>query len=151
MVKTADWIIDMGPEGGSGGGLVVCEGTPEQVAEHPTSHTGRFLKPLLEVGAKVGARPADAPIPGESSKMTQTSLLVDRGPSREEVEANRAKNKERADAKAKAEKAAARALKKADAASLAMFADAPAAPKMTAAKKTAAKTVPATSGAKKSK
>ncbi len=151
VVKTADWIIDMGPEGGSGGGLVVCEGTPEQVAEHPTSHTGRFLKPLLEVGAKVGARPADAPIPGESSKMTQTSLLVDRGPSREEVEANRAKNKERADAKAKAEKAAARALKKADAASLAMFADAPAAPKMTAAKKTAAKTVPATSGAKKSK
>jgi excinuclease ABC subunit A len=48
VVKTADWVIDMGPEGGSGGGLVVCEGTPEQVAQHPTSHTGRFLKPILE-------------------------------------------------------------------------------------------------------
>ena len=47
VVKTADWVIDLGPEGGSGGGLVVCEGTPEEVAKHPTSHTARFLKPLL--------------------------------------------------------------------------------------------------------
>ena len=47
VVKTADWVIDLGPEGGSGGGLVVCEGTPEQVAAHPTSYTGKFLKPLL--------------------------------------------------------------------------------------------------------
>ena len=58
VVKTADWIIDMGPEGGSGGGLVVCEGTPEQVAAHPTSHTGRFLKPLLEGFAPGEASPA---------------------------------------------------------------------------------------------
>ena len=48
VIKTADWIIDMGPEGGSRGGLVVAEGTPEEVAVHPESHTGRFLKPLLE-------------------------------------------------------------------------------------------------------
>ena len=47
VVKTADWIVDLGPEGGSGGGRVVCEGTPEDVAGHPTSHTGRFLAPLL--------------------------------------------------------------------------------------------------------
>ncbi len=47
VVKTADWVIDLGPEGGSGGGKIVCEGTPEEVAEHPTSHTARFLKPLL--------------------------------------------------------------------------------------------------------
>ena len=47
VIKTADWIIDMGPEGGSGGGKVVVAGTPEQVAEHATSHTARFLKPLL--------------------------------------------------------------------------------------------------------
>jgi excinuclease ABC subunit A len=47
VVKTADWVIDLGPEGGSGGGLIICEGTPEEVAEHPTSYTGKFLKPLL--------------------------------------------------------------------------------------------------------
>ncbi|MGQ0467900.1 MAG: excinuclease ABC subunit UvrA [Sporichthyaceae bacterium] len=47
VVKTADWIVDMGPEGGSGGGQVVVTGTPEDVAAHPGSHTGRFLAPLL--------------------------------------------------------------------------------------------------------
>ncbi|HZP14661.1 MAG TPA: excinuclease ABC subunit UvrA, partial [Nocardioides sp.] len=47
VIKTADWLIDMGPEGGSGGGVVVAEGTPEQVADNAASHTGRFLKPLL--------------------------------------------------------------------------------------------------------
>ena len=48
VIKTADWIIDLGPEGGEGGGEIVCVGTPETVAAHPDSHTGRFLKPLLE-------------------------------------------------------------------------------------------------------
>jgi excinuclease ABC subunit A len=48
VIKTADWIIDLGPEGGSGGGLIVAEGTPEQVAKNKASHTGRYLKPLLE-------------------------------------------------------------------------------------------------------
>ncbi|WP_181311111.1 excinuclease ABC subunit UvrA [Nocardioides campestrisoli] len=48
VIKTADWIIDMGPEGGSRGGTVVAEGTPEEVARHEASHTGTFLKPLLE-------------------------------------------------------------------------------------------------------
>ncbi len=48
VIKTADWIIDLGPEGGEGGGEIVCVGTPEAVAAHPQSHTGRFLKPLLE-------------------------------------------------------------------------------------------------------
>jgi excinuclease ABC subunit A len=47
VVKSADWIIDMGPEGGSGGGLVVTEGTPEQVAADPDSYTGQFLAPVL--------------------------------------------------------------------------------------------------------
>ena len=47
VIKTADWIIDMGPEGGSGGGTVVTCGTPEQVAECAASHTGRYLKPYL--------------------------------------------------------------------------------------------------------
>ncbi len=48
VIKTADWIIDLGPEGGDGGGAVVVEGTPEKVAKTPESHTGRFLAPLLE-------------------------------------------------------------------------------------------------------
>jgi len=52
VIKTADWIIDMGPEGGNKGGTVVCTGTPEQVAEHKTSHTGRYLKPVLEAPQK---------------------------------------------------------------------------------------------------
>jgi excinuclease ABC subunit A len=47
VIKTSDWVIDMGPEGGSGGGTVVAEGTPEQVAGNPASHTGRFLRPLV--------------------------------------------------------------------------------------------------------
>ena len=48
VVKTADWIVDMGPGGGSHGGTVVAQGTPEVVAAHPDSHTGTFLKPMLE-------------------------------------------------------------------------------------------------------
>uniref|UniRef100_UPI0017E47386 excinuclease ABC subunit UvrA n=1 Tax=Ramlibacter sp. TaxID=1917967 RepID=UPI0017E47386 len=47
VIKTADWVIDMGPEGGSGGGTVVAQGTPEDIAAHPGSHTGRYLKRLL--------------------------------------------------------------------------------------------------------
>ncbi len=47
VIKTADWIIDLGPEGGSGGGQVVAVGTPEDLAKQRRSHTGRFLKPLL--------------------------------------------------------------------------------------------------------
>ena len=47
VIKTADWIIDMGPEGGAGGGLVVAQGTPEDVAANLASHTGRYLAPLL--------------------------------------------------------------------------------------------------------
>ena len=47
VVKTADWIIDLGPEGGSGGGTIVGEGTPEQIVDTPNSYTGKFLAPLL--------------------------------------------------------------------------------------------------------
>ena len=47
VIKTADWVIDMGPEGGAGGGTVVATGTPEDIAAHPASYTGRYLKPLL--------------------------------------------------------------------------------------------------------
>ncbi len=51
VVKTADWIIDLGPEGGADGGRIVVEGSPEEVAASPGSHTGRHLAPLLTVSA----------------------------------------------------------------------------------------------------
>ena len=54
VVKTADWVIDIGPEGGDGGGEIVAVGTPEDVAQEPRSHTGRYLAPML-TGRKVAA------------------------------------------------------------------------------------------------
>jgi excinuclease ABC subunit A len=62
VVKNADWIIDLGPEGGGGGGLIVAEGTPEEICEADDSHTGRFLKPLLANGT----RKSHAEISGET-------------------------------------------------------------------------------------
>ena len=59
VIKTSDWLIDMGPEGGSRGGMVIAEGTPEDVADNPASYTGQFLKPLLE------GREAEQPKPAK--------------------------------------------------------------------------------------
>jgi excinuclease ABC subunit A len=56
VIKTADWIIDLGPEGGDKGGEIVAEGTPEEVAKEPRSYTGSYLKPLL-IGARAGPLP----------------------------------------------------------------------------------------------
>jgi excinuclease ABC subunit A len=61
VIKTADWILDLGPEGGDKGGEVVAEGTPEQVAEEPRSYTGHYLKPLLQ-----GIR-LEVPVPAKKS------------------------------------------------------------------------------------
>ena len=55
VIKTADWIIDMGPEGGTGGGTVVAEGTPEDIALEPASHTGKFLADILDVDETVAS------------------------------------------------------------------------------------------------
>jgi excinuclease ABC subunit A len=67
VIKTADWIVDMGPEGGAGGGLVVAEGTPEQVAAVPASHTGKFLRDIL--GDRISdAEPVRAPARGTAGK-----------------------------------------------------------------------------------
>jgi excinuclease ABC subunit A len=52
VIKTADWIIDLGPEGGAGGGSIVVTGTPEDVAAHTGSYTGHFLKPVLDLGTE---------------------------------------------------------------------------------------------------
>ncbi|MGW2251360.1 excinuclease ABC subunit UvrA [Kitasatospora sp. NPDC001660] len=65
VIKTADWIVDMGPEGGSGGGAVVAEGTPEQIAAVPESHTGKFLRDILPGDF------ADAPVAPVKPKTTR--------------------------------------------------------------------------------
>ncbi|MER7843555.1 excinuclease ABC subunit UvrA [Kitasatospora sp. NPDC096077] len=62
VIKTADWVVDMGPEGGSGGGTVVAEGTPEQIAAVPESHTGKFLRDILPVEF------TDAPVKAPAKK-----------------------------------------------------------------------------------
>ena len=54
VIKTADYIIDMGPEGGDGGGTVVAMGTPEEIAKHPTSYTGIYVKRELKKAKKRG-------------------------------------------------------------------------------------------------
>jgi excinuclease ABC subunit A len=58
VIKTADWLIDLGPEGGSGGGQIIATGTPEEVAATKASHTGRFLAPLLPAPKKSAAKKA---------------------------------------------------------------------------------------------
>jgi excinuclease ABC subunit A len=60
VVKTADWVIDLGPEGGAAGGYIVVEGTPEAVALRPESHTGRHLGPLLGAAARPARRASSA-------------------------------------------------------------------------------------------
>jgi excinuclease ABC subunit A len=57
VIKTADWVVDMGPEGGSGGGTVVATGTPEEIAAVPESHTGRFLRGILPARSAPAAAP----------------------------------------------------------------------------------------------
>ena len=58
VLKCADWLIDLGPEGGDAGGRVIATGTPEEVARHPSSHTARFLRPLLRERAAPSRRVA---------------------------------------------------------------------------------------------
>jgi excinuclease ABC subunit A len=52
VIKTADWIVDLGPEGGAGGGQIIATGTPEGVAANPASVTGKYLVPLLKPAKK---------------------------------------------------------------------------------------------------
>ena len=55
VIKTADWMIDLGPEGGDGGGEIIAQGTPEDISQSPRSFTGHYLAPLLGVGKKRAA------------------------------------------------------------------------------------------------
>ena len=77
VVKTADWVIDLGPEGGSGGGEIVCVGTPEDVAACERSHTGRALRAVLASGGRESAVPAGTlalkPARAKGSKSSKTA------------------------------------------------------------------------------
>jgi excinuclease ABC subunit A len=55
VIKTADWVVDLGPEGGDRGGRIIAQGTPEEVARTPESYTGRFLKPILDTPRRKAA------------------------------------------------------------------------------------------------
>ncbi len=88
VIKTADWVLDLGPEGGEGGGHLVVEGTPEQVAADPESYTGQFLAPLLTGGQrrrsaraaerlKKEGRHPQAPPPTDSRLVPLTSCCGD--------------------------------------------------------------------------
>jgi excinuclease ABC subunit A len=58
VIRTADWVIDLGPEGGDGGGMILCEGPPAAVAQHPTSYTAKYLRPMLGMNQN---KPAGTP------------------------------------------------------------------------------------------
>ncbi|MBB5519438.1 excinuclease ABC subunit UvrA [Amphiplicatus metriothermophilus] len=68
VIKQADWIIDLGPEGGDGGGRIVAAGTPEEIAANPKSYTGQFLKPLLGKSRRAAAAAAKAPAKKRATK-----------------------------------------------------------------------------------
>ena len=68
VIKTADWLIDMGPEGGGGGGTVVGMGTPEQIANTPASHTGSFLKGIFEKKGRALAEPRAVEAPKKTTR-----------------------------------------------------------------------------------
>jgi excinuclease ABC subunit A len=72
VIKTADWVIDLGPDGGHRGGEIIAQGTPEEIAAMPQSHTGRFLAPLLDAHAGMPAAVGDKPAPPRARGRTGT-------------------------------------------------------------------------------
>ncbi|MFG3141266.1 excinuclease ABC subunit UvrA [Streptomyces sp. NPDC048211] len=92
VIKTADWVIDMGPEGGNGGGLVIAEGTPEYVAGVPASHTGKFLQGILDAD-----RVSEAAVPAARKPARKTAakkaVAAKSAPARKAATAKTAKAK----------------------------------------------------------
>jgi excinuclease ABC subunit A len=75
VIKTADWVIDLGPEGGAGGGRIIAEGTPEQVGNAPGSYTGSYLKPVLERQAGRRGAGVDSAARSGRGRKTAADLL----------------------------------------------------------------------------
>ena len=70
VIKTADWIVDLGPEGGAGGGRVIAAGPTETIAATAVSYTGHYLKPVLDAEAKRRGKGVDAPPRGRGRKVS---------------------------------------------------------------------------------
>jgi len=77
VIKTADWVIDLGPEGGAGGGKIIAQGPPEHVANVAESYTGRYLKPVLNRRASKRAPPIAAPVRNGRERKQPVDLLGD--------------------------------------------------------------------------
>ncbi|HYI53640.1 MAG TPA: excinuclease ABC subunit A, partial [Microlunatus sp.] len=121
VIKTADWLIDMGPEGGSRGGTVIDEGTPETIAANPRSYTGEFLRPILAgrevpvgeaqpalvVDVRPVAKKAAKKPPAKKAASKSSSTLT--APRKTVVKKSAAKSSTRAAPKSAAEKSATRA------------------------------------------
>ena len=75
VIKTADWIVDLGPEGGAGGGRVIAEGPPEDVAKAAGSHTGRYLKPVLDAHAREAGKAQAAGSKAGRARKVASDLL----------------------------------------------------------------------------
>ena len=88
VIKRADYIIDLGPEGGSGGGTIVATGTPEQVAQNPNSFTGQYLKPVLERAWKLQGT-APAPVPEEPGRPAPAEEKASAQPPRKRKKADK--------------------------------------------------------------
>ena len=88
VIKRADYIIDLGPEGGSGGGTIVATGTPEQVAQNPNSFTGQYLKPVLELAWKLQGT-APAPVPEEPGRPAPAEEKASAQPPRKRKKADK--------------------------------------------------------------
>ncbi|SEO64497.1 excinuclease ABC subunit A [Luteibacter sp. UNC138MFCol5.1] len=82
VIKTADWLVDLGPEGGSGGGQILVSGTPEKVAATKTSHTGRFLLPHLKPAAPVTKAPAKAAARKNTAKAAPMKAAAKKTPAK---------------------------------------------------------------------
>ena len=88
FIKSADYVIDLGPEGGSGGGTIVATGTPEQVAQNPNSFTGQYLKPVLERAWKLQGT-APAPVPEEPGRPAPAEEKASAQPPRKRKKADK--------------------------------------------------------------
>ncbi|MGN6302779.1 MAG: excinuclease ABC subunit UvrA, partial [Angustibacter sp.] len=109
VIKSADWLVDMGPEGGSGGGIVVAEGTPEAVAATSESYTGQFLQPVLAQSRAVpvgGSRPVAAARTSAAGARATASTQATKGSSPQQATTDKATAKKTATKKTAAKRTA---------------------------------------------